>query len=93
MTVNTESLTHTKELVGRVSVSAQTRACEDLPRQSRKTHNMGRSEGRGGPGRRWIQSKDQNLGSEVKGSTESAGGTESTVYQPEGRKRTGLARK
>lgn len=30
-------------------------------------------EGRAGwPGRRWIQSKDQNLGSEVKGSTESA---------------------
>lgn len=51
MTVNTESLTHTKELVGRVSVSAQTRACEDLPRQSRKTHNMGRSEGRGGQSR------------------------------------------
>lgn len=51
-------------------------------------------EGRAGwPGRRRIQSKDQNLGSEVKGSTESAGGTESTVYQPEGRKRTGLARK
>lgn len=51
-------------------------------------------EGRAGlPGRRWIQSKDQNLGSEVKGSTESAGGTESTAYHPEGRKRTGLGRK